>query len=312
MKNGYSGNSNNQKNNQFDFNQIIDNLFNNRSWQIRVIAIISAIILFFNSIFTVDQRQYAMILQFGEPIRIIDKPGVNFKIPLMQNIIFFDNRIIDLSLPEQEVIALDQKRLMINAFTKYRIKDPLKFYTTVRNFYGLENKLSAIFDSSLRKIVGSAPLNQLLSDNRGNIMTQIKDDLSSQSAIFGIEISDVRIMRGDLPKENSDAIFARMQSEREKEAKEIRAKGAEEAQKIKAEADKQKTIIIAEANKKANIMRGIGEAESNRIYANSFGKDPEFAEFYRAMQAYRKSFNKENTQMVISPDNDFFKHFNHN
>ena len=276
MKNGYSGNSNNQKNNQFDFNQIIDNLFNNRSWQIRVIAIISAIILFFNSIFTVDQRQYAMILQFGEPIRIIDKPGVNFKIPLMQNIIFFDNRIIDLSLPEQEVIALDQKRLMINAFTKYRIKDPLKFYTTVRNFYGLENKLSAIFDSSLRKIVGSAPLNQLLSDNRGNIMTQIKDDLSSQSAIFGIEISDVRIMRGDLPKENSDAIFARMQSEREKEAKEIRAKGAEEAQKIKAEADKQKTIIIAEANKKANIMRGIGEAESNRIYANSFGEDPEF------------------------------------
>ena len=250
-------------------------------------------------------------MQFGKVIKTINKAGISYKIPLVQNAIFFDKRIIDLALPEQEVIASDQKRLLINAFAKYKIIDPVKFYTTVVNNQGLANKLAGILDSSLRQVIGEIHLNELLTENRGNIMKDIKDVVSDSSEIFGIEIVDVRIMRTDLPKENSDAIYARMQTEREKEAKEIRAKGAQEAQKIKAEADKQKTIIEAEAKKDADIVRGEAEAEANKIYANSFGKDPEFADFYRSMQAYQKSLLNDNnkTKMIISPDGEFFKYF---
>ncbi len=261
------------------------------------------------SMFTVDQRQQVLILQFGEPIRLITTPGIKFKFPLLQNALFFDKRIIDLNAAEEEVIAADQKRLIINAFAKYRIIDPLKFYTTVRTHYGLESKLSGILDSSLRQVVGEVTLSELLTENRGDIMAEIKDVVSEESKIFGIEIVDVRIMRADLPKENSDAIFARMQTEREKEAREIRAKGAEEALKIRAEADKQKTIIIAEAKKKSDLTKGRGESEANRIYANSYGRDSEFADFYRSMNAYKQALQPDKTTMVISPDSEFFKYF---
>ena len=292
--------------------KLINEIVNNKNLQKLLIAIFLIVVTALNGIFTVDQRQHAIILQFGEPIKTIKNPGIKFKIPFMQNVVFFDNRINDLSLAEQEIIASDQKRLIVNAFAKYKITDPLKFYTTVQSFIGLDAKLSAIFDSNIRKIVGSIPLNVLLSEDRRNIMDQIKIQLAEQSAIFGIEIIDVRIMRGDLPKENSDAIFARMQTARSKEAKEIRAKGIEESMKIKAEADFKQKVILSEASKKANIIRGVGEGEANKIYANSFGRDPEFAEFYRAMQAYKKSLSNNNTKMVISPDNQFFKHFNNN
>ena len=282
------------------------------SLQIKISTVIFIILLLiFNTFFVVDQRKQALVLQFGKVIKTINKAGISYKIPLVQNAIFFDKRIIDLALPEQEVIASDQKRLLINAFAKYKIIDPVKFYTTVVNNQGLANKLAGILDSSLRQVIGEIPLNELLTENRGDIMKDIKDVVSDSSEIFGIEIVDVRIMRTDLPKENSDAIYARMQTEREKEAKEIRAKGAQEAQKIKAEADKQKTIIEAEAKKDADIVRGEAEAEANKIYANSFGKDPEFADFYRSMQAYQKSLLNDNnkTKMIISPDGEFFKYF---
>ena len=282
------------------------------SLQIKISTVIFVVLLLvFNTFFVVDQRKQALVLQFGKVIKTINKAGISYKIPLVQNAIFFDKRIIDLALPEQEVIASDQKRLLINAFAKYKIIDPVKFYTTVVNNHGLANKLAGILDSSLRQVIGEIPLNELLTENRGNIMKDIKDVVSDSSEIFGIEIVDVRIMRTDLPKENSDAIYARMQTEREKEAKEIRAKGAQEAQKIKAEADKQKTIIEAEAKKDADIVRGEAEAEANKIYANSFGKDPEFADFYRSMQAYQKSMLNDNnkTKMIISPDGEFFKYF---
>lgn len=282
------------------------------SLQIKISTVIFVVLLLvFNTFFVVDQRKQALVLQFGKVIKTINKAGISYKIPLVQNAIFFDKRIIDLALPEQEVIASDQKRLLINAFAKYKIIDPVKFYTTVVNNQGLANKLAGILDSSLRQVIGEIPLNELLTENRGNIMKDIKDVVSDSSEIFGIEIVDVRIMRTDLPKENSDAIYARMQTEREKEAKEIRAKGAQEAQKIKAEADKQKTIIEAEAKKDADIVRGEAEAEANKIYANSFGKDPEFADFYRSMQAYQKSLLNDNnkTKMIISPDGEFFKYF---
>jgi membrane protease subunit HflC len=282
----------------------------NKSTKKILIITTLALIIFQSSFFTVDQRQQVLILQFGEPIRAIDTPGIKFKMPFIQNAIFFEKRIIDLSLPEQEVIASDQKRLIINAFTKFQIIDPLKFYTTVGNSYGLSGKLSGILDSSLRQVIGEVTLNELLTENRGNIMKKIKDAVGSSSDIFGIKIIDVRIMRADLPKENSDAIYARMQTEREKEAREIRAKGAEEADKIRAEANKEKTIIIAEAKKNSDIMRGNGESESNKIYASSFGRDPEFADFYRSMSAYKTAFSNDKTKMIISPDSDFFKYFN--
>ena len=281
---------------------------NSKTKKILIIATI-VMILFSGSIFTLDQRQQVLILQFGEPIRVIKTPGIKFKLPLLQDAIFFDKRIIDLDISDQEVIASDQKRLIINAFAKYKIVDPLKFYTTVNNTYGLASKLSGILDSSLRQVIGEATLSEMLTEDRSNIMDKIKDVVSQESEIFGVEIVDVRIMRADLPKENSDAIFARMQTEREKEAREIRANGAEQADKIRAEADKQKTILLAEAKKKADLARGNGEAEAIKIYANSYGKDPEFADFYRSMNAYKEALKSENTKMVISPDSDFFKYF---
>jgi membrane protease subunit HflC len=280
----------------------------NQTKKILIISTI-AILLFLSTMFTVDQRQQVLILQFGEPIRTINKPGIKFKIPLLQNAVFFDKRIIDLGISEQEVIASDQKRLIINAFTKYQITDPLKFYTTVGTTQGFANKISGILDSSLRQVIGEVTLSELLTENRSNIMAKIKDVVSTASEIFGVKIVDVRIMRADLPKENSDAIYARMQTEREKEAREIRANGAEEADKIRAAADKERTIILAEAKKNSDITRGNGEAESNKIYANSYGRDPEFADFYRSMSAYKEALNSEKTKMVISPDGEFFKYF---
>ena len=288
---------------------MIEKFFSNKNVNKVLIIITILLMVFSGTFFTVDQRQQVLVLQFGEPVRLIKKPGIKLKLPLLQEALFFDNRIIDLGIAEQEVIASDQKRLIINAFAKYQIIDPLKFYTTVRSLYGLESKLSGILDSSLRQIIGEATLSQLLTENRGDIMTKIKDVVSHESEIFGVKIVDVRIMRADLPKENSDAIFARMQTEREKEAREIRAKGAEEADKIRAEADKQKTILLAEAKKQADLIRGNGEAKAIKIYASAYNLDPEFADFYRSMNSYKEAFKSDKTKMIISPDSEYFKYF---
>jgi membrane protease subunit HflC len=279
--------------------------------KIKKILIVASIAMFVlvGSMFTLNQTEQVLILQFGEPIRVIKKPGIKFKLPFLQDAVFFDKRIVDLGIEDQEVIASDQKRLIINAFAKYQIIDPLKFYTTVGTLQGLSSKLSGILDSSLRQVIGEVTLSELLTENRGTVMAKIRDVVSQQAEIFGVKIVDVRIMRADLPKENSDAIFARMQTEREKEAREIRANGAEEADKIRAEADKEKTIILANAKKQADLLRGNGEAEAIKIYANSYGRDPEFADFYRSMNAYKEVFKSEKTKMVISPDGEFFKYF---
>lgn len=289
---------------------MIDKLLESTKFKVFATLLTLTIVVASATIFSVDQREQALVLQFGEPVKVIKTPGLKFKTPFVQNVVFFDKRIQDLAVQDQEVIALDQKRLIINAFAKYRITDPLKFYTSVRNVYGINSRLGAILDSSLRQIIGEYALNELLTDNRTKIMQKIKDVVTRESEIFGVEIIDVRIVRGDLPKENSEAIFARMQTEREKEAREIRAKGAEEAQKIKAEADKQRTIILAEAKKNSSIMQGIGDAQATKTYAESFGKDPEFSYFYLSMKAYRDTLKKENTKMVISPKNEFLQYFN--
>lgn len=288
---------------------MIDQIFQDKK-TVKILIGITAFLIFINAtLFTVHQQEQALVLQFGEPKRLIKTAGLKFKMPFLQNVIYFDKRILDLGIQEEEVIASDQKRLIINAYAKYKIVDPLKFYTTVRNKHGLESRLGAILDSSLRQVIGEVTLNELLTVNRIKIMNKIKHVVSKESLIFGVEIIDVRIMRGDLPKENSEAIFARMQTDREKEAREIRAKGAEESDKIKAEADKQKTIILAEAKKKANITKGAGDSEAAKIYATSYGKDPEFADFYRSMNAYKEAFQVDKTKMIVSPDGEFFKHF---
>lgn len=286
------------------------NIFENPKAKKLVISFTIAMIIMLSTAFIVDQRQQVLVVRLGEPIRTITEPGINFKVPFIEEAIFLDKRIMDLEMKDREVIASDQKRLIINAFTKYKIIDPLKFYTTVNNVGGLGNKLSAILDSSLRQVIGEVTLSQLLTENRADIMQNIRTAVIEQSEIFGIEIVDVRIMRADLPHENSEAIFARMQTEREKEAREIRANGAEESDKIRAEADKKKAILLAEANKNSDILRGKGEGKANYIYRKAYGRDPEFAAFYRSMIAYQNSFSAENTKMVISPDSEFFQYFN--
>jgi len=273
--------------------------------------IFSAVVLFtiVNSTFIVDQRQKALVVQFGDVKRLVEEPGLKFKIPFMQDVLSFDNRILDLGINEQEVIAADQKRLIIDAFAKYKIVDPLKFYTTVNNRVNAESKLSSILESSLRRIVGEISMVSLLSEDRNLVMSKIKEALSNEAEIFGIEIVDVRIVRGDLPKENSEAIFTRMQTEREKEARITRATGFEEAEKIKAEADKQKVIILADARKQAETTRGEGDSTASKIFANAFSRDPEFFAFYRSMQAYTQAMQGNKTTMVVSPDSEFFKYF---
>ncbi len=288
---------------------MIDQILASKKFRIFLISIAAIVILINSMFFAVEQRQQALVLQFGNPVRVIKSPGLKFKLPFVQNVLFFDKRILDLGVKDQEVIASDQKRLIINAYAKFKIVDPLKFYTTVRNIYGIRSRLSAIIDSSLRQIIGEIPLSRLLTEDRSTIMQNIRSVVAKESEIFGVEIIDVRIVRGDLPKENSEAIFARMQTEREKEAREIRANGAEQAQKIKAEADKQRTIILSSARKDSSIIKGEGDAEATKIYAKSFGVDPEFSYFYLSMKAYADSLKNDNTRLVISPENEFFNYF---
>ncbi len=268
------------------------------------------LILIFNIFFIVNQTEQAVVFQFGNPQRVVVNPGLNAKIPFIQDVLYFDTRLQEINTADKEVIASDQKRLIISAFVKYKIVSPILYYTTVRDEYGFTNKFSTILDSSLRQVIGEVPLNSLLSGKRGDVMEKIQTVADSKAKEFGVEIIDVRITKSDLPQANSDAIYKRMQTDREREAKEIRAEGDEIAQKIKANADKEKIFLISEAKKQAEILMGEGDAIANKIYSKSYSKDPDFFEFYRSMQAYKNSLNNQNTKMIISPDNEFFKEMN--
>jgi membrane protease subunit HflC len=276
-----------------------------------IIIIIAGVILvsILSSLYTVDQREQAIVLQLGEAVRLVKEPGLHVKIPFVQNVVKFDNRILDLNARPNEVIASDQKRLIVDAFVKYKIIDPLKFYQTVREERVLRQRLNTNLDSSLRQVLGSVPLSALLTGERSDIMNNIQRNVAERSKEFGIDVVDVRIMRADLPQENSKAIYKRMQTEREREAKEFRAQGAEEAQRIRARAEKERTIILAEAEKKAQILRGEGDAEANKVFSDAFSLDEDFFAFYRTMQAYRNTLKKEDTTMVLSPENEFMKYF---
>ena len=272
------------------------------------LVVLLAATLFF-SIFIVKEVNQAIVLQFGDPKRIILKPGLNFKLPFIQNVVFLDKRILNLDTPPEEVIASDQKRLIVDAFARFQIVDPLKFYISVGNERVARSRLSTIINSRIRNVLGQQELQTLLSEDRTKQMALIQEGVNNEAQNFGIEIVDVRIKRADLPQANSDAIFRRMQTEREREAKEFRAKGAEMAVTITSTADKEVTVILADAQKKSEIMKGEGDGKRNNIFANAFGQDPEFFAFYRAMQAYEKALIGGETSLILSPDSEFFKFF---
>jgi membrane protease subunit HflC len=264
----------------------------------------------YGALFTVNQTQQALVLQFGEPKRTIQEPGLAFKMPFIQDVVYYEKRVLSL-IPQdaEEVILSDQKRLQVDAYARYKIQDPLLFYQTVRNELGARGRLEAIIDSSVRRALGRETLGSILTGQRNDITRSIGDEVNASVASLGIEIIDVRLRRADYPEATSQNIFNRMKSEREREAKEFRATGEEEAQKIRADAEKTRTVIISEAQRTAQETRGAGDAEAIRIYADSFGQDKEFFSFYRSMEAYRKAMGKEGTSMVLSPSSSFFRFF---
>ncbi len=270
------------------------------------------IFIIFNSFFIVHQRQQALVFQFGEVVKVEKEPGLSFKLPFIQSVDFFDLRLLNFIADEKEVVASDQKRLIVSAFSKYKIEDPLEFYKAVQNESGAKSKLNAVLESSMRQIVGMYPLSALLSDQRVKIMKEIQQDFSKEAERFGIKIVDVRILRADLPKANSQAINERLQAYYEKQARESRAEGAEEAQRIKANAERDQKVILAEAQNLAQTNRGEGDAEASKIYADAYSKDPDFFEFYKSMQVYKTTISKDDTRIVLSPDNKFFKFLNGN
>ena len=263
----------------------------------------------YQAIVIVQEINQAIVLQFGDPKKIITKSGLNFKIPFIQNVVYLDKRVLNLDNPPEEVIAADQKRLIVDAFARFKIVDPLKFYISVGNERVARQRLATIINSRIRGVLGKQDLTTLLSVDRAKQMSIIQSDVNTEAQNFGIEIVDVRIKRADLPQANSEAIYARMQTERQREAKEFRAQGAEIATKIKSTADTEVTVILANAKKKSEIMKGEGDGLRNKIFANAFGKDPKFFGFYRAMQSYEKALIGGETSLILSPDSDFFKFF---
>ena len=272
-------------------------------------AIVVIGVVLFQSLFIVQEINQAIVLQFGDPKKIISKAGLNFKLPFIQNVVFLDKRILNLDNAPQEVIASDQKRLIIDAITRFQITDPLKFYISVGNERVARSRLSTIINSRIRGVLGTQELATLLSTDRTKQMAIIQSDVNKEAKSFGIEIIDVRIKRADLPPANSDAIYKRMQTEREREAKEFRARGAEMAVTITSTADKDVSVLLANANKDSEIMKGEGDGERNAIFADAFGRDPEFFAFYRAMQAYETALIGGDTSVILSPDSEFFKFF---
>ena len=281
----------------------------NRSLLISGIVIVVGALVLFSSMFIVHQTQQALVLQFGDPKRQITNPGLEFKIPFIQDVVFFERRVLDIDPPRQQVLLASQKRLDVDSYARFRIIDPLEFYKTVRNERGARAQLSGIINSTLRRVLGNETLKEILSNKRVAIMADIRQQVNAAVDRFGIEIIEVRLRRADYPKETSNNIYDRMKSEREQEAREFRAQGAEQAQQIRADADKQRTILVAEAKQKSETLRGEGDGLAIKIYADAFGQDPEFYGFYRSMLAYRKAMTDSDTTLVLSPDSEFFRYF---
>ena len=281
----------------------------------RKVATILAIILVvlgivgYSSVFTVHETQQALVLQFGNPVKTVQISGLNFKVPFVQDVQFMEKRILDFDAPPVEAVAADKKRIVVDAYARFRISDPLKFYQTVNNEVTARNRMAPIVNSSLRNVIGRVNLETLLSGERNRLMLEIRGLVNNEAKKLGIEIIDVRIKRADLPEANSQAVYDLMRAERIRIATEIRAEGAERSQKITATADRQRTVLLANAQKSSEIMRGQGDALRNNVFADAYTKDPEFFAFYRSLQAYRTALQAGNTTMVLSPNSDFFSYF---
>ncbi|MEM7398670.1 MAG: protease modulator HflC [Pseudomonadota bacterium] len=262
------------------------------------------------TLFTVYETQQALVLEFGKLKRTINKPGLNFKIPFIQDVVYLDNRLLDLDSAPQEVIAADQKRLVVDAFARWRITNPLLFYQSVNNEFNARSRLSDFLEAALRRVLGAASFEAVVRDDRNDLMRKITQEMNDNAEKFGMTVKDVRIKRADLPEANSLAIFRRMQTERQREAAEIRAEGEEASRRIRANADREVTVVKAEATGESERIRGAGDGESNRVFAEAFGKNPDFFAFYRSMQAYESALQSGDTRMLLSPDSQFFQYFN--
>ena len=280
--------------------------------RVAVLAVIAiAAIVFYAATFVVQQTQSAIVLRFGAVRSVVTEPGLYFKLPApFEQVTYLDNRILDLDLPAQEIIASDQKRLVVDAFTRYRISDPLRFFQAVNNIPRANSQLASIVNGQVRSVLAEATFTSMVRNDRSRLMNRIRDDVNREAGRFGMTVVDVRLRRVDLPAANSQAVFQRMQTERQREAAEARALGGQQSQEIRARAEREAIIIVAEAQRKSDEIRGQGEGERNRIFAEGFGKDPEFFAFYRSMQAYEASLKSGDTRMLLTPDSPFFRFFN--
>jgi len=277
-------------------------------------GVVAALILFglvigYSTLFTVYQTRQAIVVRLGQPVRVVTDPGLNYKIPLIDSVIHIDKRILDIESPAQEVIASDQKRLVVDAFARYKITDALLFYQTVGSVEGGNSRLLTLLNSALRRVLGEVTLTQIVRDLREDLMTKVRIQLEMEAQRLGITIVDVRIRRADLPEQNSQAVYQRMQTERQQQAAQIRAQGSQKSQEIRAKADRDVTVLIADATSKSEQTRGEGDAERNRIFAEAYGKDVDFFAFYRSMQAYEAGLRHTDTRMLLRPDSDFFRYF---
>jgi membrane protease subunit HflC len=272
-------------------------------------VLLAVVIVGYSSVFTVDMTEQALVVRLGEPIRVVTEPGLNFKAPFIDTVISIDKRILDLENPSQEVIASDQKRLVVDAFARYRIKNALRFYQSVGTIQAANLQLTTLLNAALRRVLGEVTFIQVVRDEREALMARIREQLDREADGYGIQVADVRIRRADLPEQNSQAVYQRMQTERQREAAEFRAQGGQKAQEIRSNADREATIIVAEANSTAERVRGEGDGERNRLFAEAYGKDQDFFAFYRSMTAYENGLKSNDTRFLLRPDSEFFKFF---
>jgi membrane protease subunit HflC len=273
------------------------------------LLLLLVLVVGYSSMFTVAQTEQVLLVRLGEPIRVVTDPGLNFKAPFIDTVIPIDKRILDLENPSQEVIASDQKRLVVDAFARYRIKNALRFYQSVGSIQAANIQLTTLLNASLRRVLGEVTFIQVVRDEREALMARIREQLDKEADGYGIQVVDVRIRRADLPEQNSQAVYQRMQTERQREAAEFRAQGGQKAQEIRSSADREATVIVAEANSTSEQTRGAGDAERNRLFAEAYGKDPDFFAFYRSMSAYENGLKSSDTRFLLRPDSDFFRYF---
>jgi modulator of FtsH protease HflC len=274
------------------------------------VLIVAALIVGYSSLFTIYQTQQALVLRLGQPRPPITEPGLHVKAPFIDTVVYIDKRILDLEAPAQELIASDQKRLVVDAFARYRIQDPLRFYQTLGSIQGANSQLAILLNSALRRVLGEVTFTHVVRDQRADLMARIRELVDHEATSYGISVVDVRIRRADLPEQNSQAVYQRMQTERQREAAEFRAQGAQRGQEIRSRADREVTVLVAEATSQSEQIRGEGDATRNQIFADAFNKDADFFSFYRSMQAYEASLKNNDTRLVLKPDTNFFRYFN--